>query len=382
MIPVCYAILIVAILSEQSAFARAHDAGVVKQEMVAFQPANSPDPFGLVWSKTFSHQDSSFVQIHFSGIINSQDVPYQITLRDYQYRVVQTYNRQNFADAFNLWSPVINGDTVVVQVEAATEPLGLGFVIDKFAYERVGGEILSITLPNDIEKSYAYKDNAAIRKASRTIARLLFARDSKMWFCSGFLIGKNSLMTNEHCINDEDTCKSSTIWMGYEEVSKGIFNQDYETTRCTAIKAVSPKLDYSIILLDKDVGERWGYLEMRNAEVNMEEELYLIQHPGGQVKQVSKKGCLVTTHLASGLTEENTDFGHACDTMSGSSGSPLINSRYELVGLHHLGMCLSGRWRNENRAVRISAIMQDIASPTPSSGNPTLQDCIEPATSQ
>jgi V8-like Glu-specific endopeptidase len=49
-----------------------------------------------------------------------------------------------------------------------------------------------------------------------------------------------------------------------------------------------------------------------------------------------------------------TDFGHGCTTSEGSSGSPVIDAHYKVIGLHHLGFDGSGRWASENRAVKAS----------------------------
>jgi hypothetical protein len=86
------------------------------------------------------------------------------------------------------------------------------------------------------------------------------------------------------------------------------------------------------------------------------EELAIIQHPGGNEKQISFINCTVMALPVDGRANE-TDFSHTCDTAGGSSGSPVFNANGVLVGLHHYGFN-DGQieeW-TENRAVRMSGI--------------------------
>ena len=84
------------------------------------------------------------------------------------------------------------------------------------------------------------------------------------------------------------------------------------------------------------------------------EELFIIQHPAGETKQISMNECAVSRPVADGRAAA-TDFAHTCDTLGGSSGSPVFTTDGRLVGLHHYGRGV-GYW-NENRAVRIPRIL-------------------------
>jgi V8-like Glu-specific endopeptidase len=59
-----------------------------------------------------------------------------------------------------------------------------------------------------------------------------------------------------------------------------------------------------------------------------------------------------------------TDFGHSCDTIQGSSGSPVLDSNHRVVGLHHWGFDDYGpdAWKRTNRAVRMAEIRGAIQS--------------------
>ena len=62
--------------------------------------------------------------------------------------------------------------------------------------------------------------------------------------------------------------------------------------------------------------------------------------------------------------QEKTDFVHHCDTLGGSSGSPVFDyETNELLGLHHLGLNRrekDPKKRLGNQAVAIAYVLQDI----------------------
>ena len=87
--------------------------------------------------------------------------------------------------------------------------------------------------------------------------------------------------------------------------------------------------------------------------------VFIIQHPAGEPKQISKINCAAGTVPVDGRTSAS-DFTHTCDTVGGSSGSPVFNETGDLVGLHHYGFNEGGFW-TENRAIRMKRIVDKLA---------------------
>ena len=84
--------------------------------------------------------------------------------------------------------------------------------------------------------------------------------------------------------------------------------------------------------------------------------MVMIQHPAGRPKQVSIVNCKVMGARVAGVTSALTDFGHGCDTLNGSSGSPAIDIQTgRVLGLHHLGYLPTDE--PVNRAVQIQQIL-------------------------
>ncbi len=94
--------------------------------------------------------------------------------------------------------------------------------------------------------------------------------------------------------------------------------------------------DVSVIRLSASLGNDYGQINLADTTDATPEDLFIIQHPGSQPKQVSFINCRLTqTHISG--RDEGTDFTHTCDTAGGSSGSPIFNAEGLLVGLHHFG---------------------------------------------
>ncbi len=75
-------------------------------------------------------------------------------------------------------------------------------------------------------------------------------------------------------------------------------------------------------------------------KINQGEYVSIIQHPGGEPKQIS-----VRENQLVELAE--TRLIYLCDTAPGSSGSPVFNDSWQVVGLHHSGVPArdnQGRW--------------------------------------
>lgn len=327
----------------------------------------------------WEHSGSKFLQLHFRNIHDKGLSQYEVVIRDYKFNTVARYDKATFSQKPEFWTGLILGDTVLIEVRgsAGGAITGLQFDISDIAYEQDGGKVLSVVGDNQIEQVYKYTQNKAIAANSRSVARLTFVKSDRIMSCSGFLVDNKHLMTNNHCISDATTCESGTIWFGFENVKKDIFNPDWEENKCSAVVRTSVGLDYSILLLAKDTS-KWGHLKMTPLNMTGTEptSLYIIQHPGGESKQISFLDCAVSTINAKGVATKDTDFGHTCDTMSGSSGAPVFDQAHRLIGLHHLGRCKSGRWKDQNRAVLGAWILNDLKS-SATKVEEAVKECIE-----
>jgi V8-like Glu-specific endopeptidase len=300
---------------------------------------------------------SSFLRVRFSDIIDRSRTDYSVDLLGHTGRQVYSYTKDKFALHSNIWSPVIEGDYIQVVVRGDTPPVGLSFAISDVAFAH--REIVKYSIvhvPSELEKIENYADVPAIFAASRPVAKLVFFDSGHLLACSGFLIDDDRLLTNQHCIDSDDTCKGgASATFGYEEDKSGKINSGKQYA-CAELIDSDSNLDFALVRLEDEPGIKWGHLPLTRRLPTQDEQAFLIQHPGGDPKQIARKDCYVST-LAADWHKPATDLGHKCDTARGSSGSPLIGKDYQVVGLHHLGFDDDGRWKAENRAVHIGQIM-------------------------
>lgn len=204
---------------------------------------------------------------------------------------------------------------------------------------------------------------AMISDMRAPVAFLSFIDDGFARSCTGFLIGPQRMITNQHCINSAENCQSMAAVFGYE------FGPDQRLKMgpqvgCAGFDegATNFELDVSVVTLDRAPGDDFGQIDPVTPGDDLSGALFVIQHPGSSPKQVSFIKCDVAAPVVEGRAPE-TDFTHTCDTAGGSSGSPVFNADGVWVGVHHFGFADSdGAVWTENRGVHAHLIMDWIAT--------------------
>jgi len=157
---------------------------------------------------------------------------------------------------------------------------------------------------------------------------------------TGFLFkvkGINDLffITNYHVINDRKDIDKTKVIFDYELdidgnsiASKSFRIDENRAWYCSPVN----EYDTTIFNLidDHNELESYGYIELKEIEIAQNDFVNIIQHPGGEMKQISLYHNIVTN------TSERV-VQYLTDTLKGSSGSPVFNSDWEVVALHHSG---------------------------------------------
>lgn len=102
-------------------------------------------------------------------------------------------------------------------------------------------------------------------------------------------------------------------------------------------------------------GTRWGKLQLPTSGIAyaVDEHINVVQHPAGRRKEVAVQQNRLTNIYANHVR-------YTTDTEPGSSGSPVFNNGWDLLAIHHAGGEYSdGKWKN-NQGVRIDRIVADI----------------------
>lgn len=204
---------------------------------------------------------------------------------------------------------------------------------------------------------------ARARGMAGPIARLKFMDDASADkpgpSCSGFLVGRDLLMTNHHCVSAEPERASALVEFGANTLAAKVTRY-----RVLKIEASDRQLDYSLLRLSGSASQ-FGRLYIGNAATKGL-RLLLIQHPDGKVKKAAWwPNCTVGSPSALGVDGRQVDFTHTCDTLGGSSGSPVLDYVSEqppsVVGLHHWTY-LPDVEGSLNQAVHIRVVVDNLAA--------------------
>jgi endonuclease I/V8-like Glu-specific endopeptidase len=219
--------------------------------------------------------------------------------------------------------------------------------------------------------------------ASRSVCRIVLRGRSGrvLGYGTGFLVSPRLLMTNNHVLSSLEEAQTALAEFNYQSSTNGemLATVAYELNPLTFFITSQP-LDYSLVAIKEKQNFTplgnfgWNPLIEEQGKVILGEYVNIIQHPGGEPKQLALRENQVINLLE--------DFVHyQTDTAPGSSGSPVFNDQWEVVALHHSGvpkmdergnfLAIDGSIWTEamgeeqldwigNEGVRISRIIQDI----------------------
>jgi endonuclease I len=198
------------------------------------------------------------------------------------------------------------------------------------------------------------------QRAGRAIARIdIRTPDGRSGSGTGSLVSSRLMLTNNHVLESADWARGSSAVFDFEDDLENkpratvVFqldpdaffftNKDFDFTlvavKTTALHTGTSLSDYGFNPLDDSQGK-----------VTIGEPINIIQHPSGLLKQV-----VLQENRLLDLPDNPPGWLHyESDTMPGSSGAPLFNNRWEMVGLHHSG------WPKRNAQGQILTVNDQI----------------------
>lgn len=165
--------------------------------------------------------------------------------------------------------------------------------------------------------------------------RLLGNGDSKVYNGTGWLIAKDLLITNHHVINARSEGEAAAGIPDLRLQAAGttaIFDFDDDAESGVEVAAISLEgwnetLDYAVVKLNQVDRKPIRLAAAKLRDLTEPVAVNIIQHPGGKSKRYG-----IRNNLVSASTD--TDLRYFTDTESGSSGSPVLNDKWEAVALH------------------------------------------------
>ena len=309
---------------------------------------------GVVWSQRIVHQTAvPAVRIHVQVRQGRPAADWRIVFLDIAGQVVESIpGGSPLLSSGGIWSTELRGKGGEVQLVSDGAAQGLQIAIDRYAYQVIVGVPQSIS---GIDQRIPIRRAPAdVKGWAPPIARLSFIKEDRQYVCTGFLMTADLLMTNEHCLGTPEIAVSALADFGYDAS-----NATPRRVRVSKLEAVDPTLDYAIVRLSEPLGE-FGRVTLGDSTVVDGENLVIVEHPGGEFKQASIDDCKVRRPSLTGVAKPGTDFGHLCDTLGGSSGSPVMDRQSgKVIGLHHFGF-IDGSPDPVNQGVHMNQIIADV----------------------
>lgn len=346
-------------------FPRAQEAiNVKRSDLVLPLPGldrQSPE----AWSLTIEHPASRFVRVRFLDIRADGDEDFEVVVLGSGLVRADGYTRAAFTSRAAFWSRDIRGGTARIMVlpKGGRYPERVSFRLGEYIYQAPVAVLES--LKNDDKEALTpvaeLSGDAALQSAAKVVAKLRRAGYDANLSCSGFMVSVNHLLTNQHCIPTAATCSAVLVSFDWNPAAPDAV----EPHRCRKIVAVSEALDFSLVELEWQPGgpAQRGSATLVARDPAPKEGLRIVQYPGlDEPIKVTNDDCgAATVPAASPVSGAHTDFGHNCDTKGGSSGSPVFDGTFSVVGLHHWGFVWhEPGFDRTNRAVRMRAVLNAI----------------------
>ncbi len=175
---------------------------------------------------------------------------------------------------------------------------------------------------------------------------------------TGFLIRNNLFVTNHHVLDTEGTAKAAIIQFNYQQNTAGI---DYEPINFNldpdAGFKTSPKDDWTVVRVKGDANADWYALDLQPVDIHVNDRANIIQHPGGEAKQIAFYHNIIAY-------VDDTRIQYLTDTLPGSSGSPVFDSQWRLIAVHHSGGSIIEPGMKEpvyrNEGINIHCLLKDV----------------------
>ncbi len=191
--------------------------------------------------------------------------------------------------------------------------------------------------------------------AEKSVCRLLLTNGG---LATGFLIGDDLLLTNNHVLPTAHSAEQAIAEFNYQYDYTGGMKPATRYQIDTSRFKTNIALDYTLVGVKKDPSKEslntWGCVNLNTQAMPVEgEHVIIIQHPGGEPKQIAMTGNYVKTVSAPYIQ-------YTTDTRPGSSGAPVFNDGWQVVALHHKSVNMAGGGSRSNQKLNEGILIENI----------------------
>lgn len=227
--------------------------------------------------------------------------------------------------------------TTVAVTEAAAlrrriaQALGEGSDAAQLAVDRLvsGGDHLNV--------SYLERGMIAADAVARIEVRN--GESELVGYGTGFMVSPRLLLTNHHVLPTADDAAQSWLHFRYEYDALGrLLDPCVFALEPSTLFYTNPDLDTTVVAVAPETPDRrqrvsrfgWLRLSVSADTIVPGEFLTMVHHPDGRPKQVALRQNLL-------INRTNADLWYATETAPASSGAPVFNDSWQVVGVHRVG---------------------------------------------
>jgi endonuclease G len=159
---------------------------------------------------------------------------------------------------------------------------------------------------------------------------------------TGVMVSPRLLLTNHHVCATAAQAAGQLVQFRYELDVDGQKRPTTEFRLAPEVLFVTSdvdELDFTLVAIGPRQGGTHEAADFGHASLSAAPDKHavgdfvtLIQHPAGEYKQIALRENRVLGRGQGGIT-----LHYTADTLGGSSGSPIFNDQFQLIGLHHSG---------------------------------------------
>jgi len=313
----------------------------------------------------------------------------------FPHQVRQVIEKSNFGRWY--------GDLVIALLKDKPDAKGFAFVAYAIGLENTGYTTTTAALDAGGLEAMVNSDPmldvnllvSGIVDNKKCICRIEIPGEAYTAFGTGFLVGPDLLLTNFHVVeallNDQEGKLSAVCKFDFEvredgSISVGgtsvefvkadiIARSPYSSNDATGSVKIddaswpSDQLDYALIRLSKPLGEeditylpstvknniqKRGWIKVGSGSHEpYSGNFFILQHPKGRPMKVA-----IGLKRMLGLSVNKTRIRYGVNTMSGSSGSPCFDEKFNWIALHNMG---DPEWNPAyNQGITTWAIINDL----------------------
>ncbi|MBQ4879285.1 trypsin-like peptidase domain-containing protein [Pseudoalteromonas luteoviolacea] len=331
-------------------------------------------------TQTVTHPNASYIKLHFKNInlagggklvVRSKDGSERYEYTEHNMRAATLAQADDGVTSFSAMS--ISAETAVVEYTPGSQvTTNQSAIIDYYDHGTENEPQLAPATDVGISSTCGAMERKDVQcwanthptefERSRPVARLLMNGSG---LCTGWRVGPdNRMFTNNHCVESASKLSNTEVWFNYQHTScNGSTREAVVKVTGKDFLSTDYTLDYTLFTInDFAKAQPFGYFGLDVRDATQGERIYIPQHGSGNPKELSIESdrdtnglCSVNNANANGRGT-GTDLGYYCDTIGGSSGSPVLAAATnKVIALHHLGGC-------HNKGAKVSLIWPKVAN--------------------